>query len=235
MCSRPGRNTTWVFILIFAPLIGALAYFIVELLPEWSNSRGARGARRNLSRALNPDRDLRAASDRLALADTPQNAITLADECMRKGRFAEAKELYQRALKGIHAEDPVLLLGVAKAQFELGDHSGAIQSLDELKAKNPAHTSADGHLLYARAKEQSGALAEAIEEYEALVNYFSRTGAGMSIGDAAQAGRAGRPINAFVQSCADRESNGGTALQHNSQGVDCDRQAGTVLGRMVPA
>jgi hypothetical protein len=169
---KTGRNTTWVFILIFAPVIGALAYFIVELLPEWSNSRGARNARRSLTRAINPDRDLRAASDRLAVADTAQNAIALADECIRKGRFAEARDLYQRALKGIHAEDPVLLLGLARAQFELGDFNGAVQSLNELKKKNPSHTSADGHLLYARAKEQCGSIAEAIEEYESLVNYY---------------------------------------------------------------
>src|SRR5690242_2182741 len=98
---KTGRNTTWVFILIFAPMIGGLAYLIVEILPELLNSRGARKARRSFSRAVNPDKDLRAASQTLAVADTVQNAIVLAEQCLERGRFAEAKELYLRYLKGL--------------------------------------------------------------------------------------------------------------------------------------
>jgi len=169
---KTGRNTTWVFILLFAPMIGGLAYFIVELLPEWTSSRGARQVRRNLSRVIDPSRNLRQASDQLAVADTVQNAMALAGECLRQEKFAEAKELYQRALRGIHADDPALLFGLAQAQFGLGDFAGVVSSLDELKAKNPSHTSADGHLLYARALENLGRTAEAIEEYESLSNYY---------------------------------------------------------------
>jgi hypothetical protein len=169
---KTGRNTTWVFILLFAPMIGGLAYLIVELLPEWTNSRGARQARRGLSRVIDPNRDMRQASDNLAVADTVQNAMRLAGEYMRQEKFAEAKELYQRALRGIHADDPALLLGLAQAQFGLGDYSAVVATLDELKEKNPTHTSAEGHLLYARALEESGRTAEAIEEYESLCNYF---------------------------------------------------------------
>ena len=31
---KTGRNTTWVFIVLIFPLIGSLAYCIIELLPE---------------------------------------------------------------------------------------------------------------------------------------------------------------------------------------------------------
>lgn len=169
---KTGRNTTWIFVLILAPLIGTVAYVIVELMPEWTNSRSARVARRNLARTIHPDKDLQAASERLAVADTAQNAIALAEECMRKERFAEAHELFQRARRGVHADDPVLLFGLARAQFGLGDFSGTVRTLTELKEKNPSQTSADGHLLYARAHEELGHKAEAIEEYESLVNYY---------------------------------------------------------------
>ncbi len=170
---KTGRNTTWVFILIFAPMIGGLAYLIVEILPELMNSRGARKARKSFSRAVNPDKDLRAASQTLAVADTVQNAIILAEQCLERGRFAEAKELYLRYLKGLHADDPILLLGLARAQFGLEDYRGAEQSLDTLKEKNPEYKSADGHLLYARTKERLGEIEAAIHEYEVLVSYYS--------------------------------------------------------------
>ena len=31
---KTGRGMMWVFIVLFFPLVGALAYFIVEILPE---------------------------------------------------------------------------------------------------------------------------------------------------------------------------------------------------------
>ena len=169
---KTGRNTTWVFILLFAPLIGTAAYVIVELLPEWTSGRGARAARRNFARVVSPNRELRAASDNLAVADTVQNAMLLAGELLKKQKYAEARDMYQRSLRGLHADDPALLLGLAQAQFGLGEFAAVVNTLDELKEKNPSHTSADGHLLYARALEQLGRTAEAIEEYESLCSYY---------------------------------------------------------------
>jgi hypothetical protein len=47
-----------------------------------------------------------------------------------------------------------------------------VQTLDTLKEKNPDFRSADGHLLYARAKEQLGDIEDAVHEYEALASYY---------------------------------------------------------------
>jgi len=170
---KTGRNMTWVFIVLFFPVIGTLAYLIVELLPEWSNSRSGLTARRRLTRLANPDGNFKAASRNFEVADTAQNALKLAAEYLEKQRYPEAAELYQRALRGIHADDPVLLLGLAHARFGLGDASAAVQALDLLKEKNPAHTSPEGHLLYAKARERLGDLQAAAHEYEALTGYYS--------------------------------------------------------------
>jgi hypothetical protein len=169
---KTGRNTIWVFILIFAPFIGTIAYIIVELLPEWTNSRGARHVRRNMSKVINPNRGLNSASDRFAVADTAANAIHLAQELLQRERYGEAKDLYQGALKGVHSDDPVLLLGLAKAQFGLREFDGVVKTLTELRDKNPSFNSPEGHLLFARAKNELGAKQEAIDEYEALAKYY---------------------------------------------------------------
>lgn len=144
---KTGRNMTWVFIVLFFPLIGTLAYIIVELVPEWTHSRTAHSAGRRLSGIVNPDKDLNAASQNLAVADTVQNAMALADECLDKGRYAEAKQLYERSLRGVHAEDPFLLQGLATAQFGLQDAAGTIRTLELLKERNPTHKSPEGHPL----------------------------------------------------------------------------------------
>lgn len=85
---KTGRNMSWIFILLFFPLVGTLAYLIVELLPEFSNSRGAHQARRKLSRTIDPDRELRQATQQLAVADTVKNAIALAEQYLQSSATA---------------------------------------------------------------------------------------------------------------------------------------------------
>ena len=169
---KTGRNTTWVFIVLFFPLIGSLAYFIMELLPELTNTRSARSAQRKLATAVDPDKALREASERYAVARTAQTAMDLAGEYLLRANFSEAKEIYARALSGVHDDDPDLLLGLAQAHFGLAEYAAVITCLDTLKAKNPAKTSQDGHLLHARALEGLGRVEEAMHEYETLVGYY---------------------------------------------------------------
>lgn len=170
---KTGRGMMWVFIVLFFPLVGALAYFIVEILPELSQSRTARNVRRGLSKTVDPNKEFRSAAQNLALADTVQNAITLGDHHLEKSQFGEAKELYQRFLKGVHSDDPVLLLGLARAHFALGEFAEAISALDRLKTANPDFKSPEGHMLYARSQEALGNTAAAIHEYEALSRHYS--------------------------------------------------------------
>ncbi|HEX7373890.1 MAG TPA: tetratricopeptide repeat protein [Steroidobacteraceae bacterium] len=169
---KTGRNIAWVFILLFFPAIGGIAYFIVELLPELTGSRTARNLGRSVTRAVNPDKDLQDAAQRLAVADTVQNAIRLAEECLDKGRYAEARDLYAARLKGVHADDPALLHGLARAQFGLGEYAAVIEALDKLREANPGYRSPEAHLLYARAQDESGHRPQAEEEYEALCGYY---------------------------------------------------------------
>lgn len=169
---KTGRNMIWVFILLFAPFIGGLAYLIVELLPEFMNSRGARRAKRGVANAIDPQRDLRNASKQFAVAGTVQNSLILANEHLERSQFKEAAELFERCLHGLYADDADILFGLAKAQFGLGDYAGVIGTLDRLKAANPKARTADAHLLYARAHEESGAVDAARVEYEALAKYY---------------------------------------------------------------
>jgi hypothetical protein len=64
------------------------------------------------------------------------------------------------------------LRALSKVQFAASRHAEAIATLDYLREKNPGFRSADGHLVYARALDESGATARALEEYAALVNYY---------------------------------------------------------------
>jgi hypothetical protein len=169
---KTGRAYYWIFILLMAPGLGALAYAIVELLPDLSNNYTARRAVGNVRRSLNPGAELRKRELEHRLSGSVDATRRLAGELVDKGRHAEAITLYTDALKGIYENDPDLLLGLAQAQFEGGDAAACVESLDRLREHNPDFRSPEGHLVYARALQACGDMDRAEEEFAAVAAYY---------------------------------------------------------------
>lgn len=170
---RSGRSYYWIYILLLAPGLGGLVYFIAEILPEMLGTRGARHAMTNAKRTFNPEGEYRALAEELDTADTVENRRRLAEECLRLGKVEQAVSLYKTALVGIHKDDANLMHGMARAYFAAGDFVGCAQTLEALKAANPKYESAEAHLLYARALEGQGRRDEALHEYDAVSRYFA--------------------------------------------------------------
>ena len=101
-----------------------------------------------------------------------ETASRLAGELTKAGRHDEAIRVCSEARTGLFEDDPKILLALSSAQFAAGAHGDAIATLDYLRDKNPGFRSADGHLVYARALDESGATDRALEEYTSLVNYY---------------------------------------------------------------
>jgi hypothetical protein len=169
---RTGRPMMWLFLIILAPGIGSIIYFIVEVLPSFTNNPTARRAWRRAQKAIDPNRGLREGSLNYERSQNIESAAKLADELTKAGRHAEAIRICNEARTGIFVDDPKILLALASAQIAAGDHAATIATLDHLRAQNPSFRSADGHLVYARALEESGATERAIEEYAALAKYY---------------------------------------------------------------
>ncbi|HEV2703775.1 MAG TPA: tetratricopeptide repeat protein [Steroidobacteraceae bacterium] len=165
---RTGRNTLWIWLIIFLPLAGAIAYALVELLPELLNSRTAQTTRRNVRRALDPQAQLRRLQDEAQVTQNVASNQRFAEELLRHDRFQEAAAVYRKVLTGLYAHDPDLMLGLARAQFGGGDASAARATLDEALHMNPNYRSPQAHLLYARALETEGDMDKALAEYQVL-------------------------------------------------------------------
>ena len=170
---RTGRPIFWAFVIFFAPLIGSLVYFFVELLPELSGNPRTRTALRGIRKSLDPNADIRKLEMQYSLSGSVDAARHLADELIDAGRFEEAIEHYQGALKGMYEHDPNLLLGLAEAQFGHEDYVASKITLERLAVENPNFKSAPGHLLYARTLENSGETEAALEEYAAVSVYYA--------------------------------------------------------------
>jgi len=170
---RTGRQTFWVFILLIAPGIGSIAYFIIELLPELKGSVRGQRALRQVRKTINPGADLRQRELEHKMSGSVDAARRLAGELVDSGQYQQAIAHYEQALTGLYKNDPDLLLGLATAQFENDQFEDTIRTLDRLMEHNPDFRSADGHLFYARATEACGNEEKAQEEYAAVVVYFA--------------------------------------------------------------
>lgn len=170
---KTGRSTTWIWVVVMLPLAGSVAYLVLEILPDLMGTRTGRRAMQNISKTINPNKDLNRASMDLERADTVENNMRLADEFLTRDQFIEAKELYAKCLRGVHETDPAIMAGLAKAEFGLGDFAAAKNTLDRLIETNPEYKNEDCHLLYARSLEILNDIPGAEHEYQVLVKYYS--------------------------------------------------------------
>jgi hypothetical protein len=169
---RTGRPLNWIFIIVIGSFLGVAVYVFAEVVPNLGTSPTARRAVRGVRSRLDPEHGKRRAARNLEVADTLDNRRRLAEQSMASGDYQQALELYRNSLSGMYRTDPHLMLGLAHAQFALGQAGEARATLEALIAANPTFRSSDGHLLYARAVEASGDLDAALTEYDALAKDY---------------------------------------------------------------
>jgi hypothetical protein len=167
---RTGRNPLWLTALIFLPVVSAIAYLVVEVLPGLGTNRHVRTARAKAVAALDPERELRAARDALELADTAANRLRLGDALVELGRHAEALPHYRDSLRKTPGEpDHRTQRKLAAALFETGDAREALALLDALPEPQVRSDADRQMLLRARALEHLGRSDEAAVLYEDVV------------------------------------------------------------------
>src|ERR1700739_1212793 len=84
---KTGRNQIWIWILALLSLPGAIAYMVVELLPDLFRSRAAQRSARGLRRAMDPDRDLRRYEDEVRVAGNVASRQRYAEELVHRDRY----------------------------------------------------------------------------------------------------------------------------------------------------
>jgi hypothetical protein len=165
---KTGRNMLWIWAIALLPLVGSLAYAVVEILPEVLGGGTARRAKSGMRRMMDPDRALRRASAEVEISGNVDARRRLAEELFDRGQYDAAIDVYMGGLKGVFEHDPTLLLGLARACFAKQDFAAAQTALEQLTQNNPDFKSADAQLLYARTLEARDALEEAERAYAKL-------------------------------------------------------------------
>jgi hypothetical protein len=170
---RTNNVFPWIYVVVFLPSVGPLIYFFMMIVPGLFRSRTAQKLQRGAARAIDPNKDYRAAMREVEMVGSADAKRAFAEQLMQRGQYSDAIEMYRNALQGQFASDTALLLGLARAQFMNGDGAGAQATLDAIQAADPKFQSEDAHLLYARALELQGKDEEAADEYRRLIPYFA--------------------------------------------------------------
>lgn len=162
---RTRQDSFWLWIVLMFQGIGSLAYIAVILIPSLLSGNAARKLGRSARETLDPGRDYREA--RAAAEDTPtvHNRMRFAAAAAAHGRYAEAEQLYRDAAQGVHADDPALKLGRARALIELNRHAEALEVLQSLAAQGDEGNTPQAILATARAYQGLGRIREAEQSY----------------------------------------------------------------------
>ena len=164
---RSGQQIFWIWIiLVVFPPVGALVYFFAIVLPEIIRGPTARKVGRAARDTLDPTRNYRDAKAAHELTPTVHNQMRLAAAAAELGRHEEAEALYAQAAHGVHADDPALLLGRAKALIELNRPAAGLELLQRLSADGKEGQTPQAVLTFARAYEALGRMDEAARSYD---------------------------------------------------------------------
>lgn len=170
---RSARSWLWILPIIVLPWLGCAAYLLFAVVPD--ALRAGRPERRissDMAGIADPGTSYGRKKRDLETIGSAQAKRVFAEECIKRGRYQEAVDLYISASSGAHAEDPALLHGLARAKLLVGDGAGAQLAFESLRDLSPADFTVDARLGYARALALQGKNEEATAQYELLLPVY---------------------------------------------------------------
>ena len=163
---RTNQQMYWLMIILMLQPLGGIVYLVAIVLPALGGGPTARRAMQSARQTLDPTREYREARAANDLTATVHNQMRLAKAAAALGQHDEAEQLYAAAASGIHADDPVLLLGRATALLDLGRHAQALSLLDQLGKDADQGRTPQTALALGRAYEGLGRMEEADTAYQ---------------------------------------------------------------------
>lgn len=167
---RTGRNTAWIMAIAFLPMVGILAYLIVEILPGMSGDRRVRQARVKIANTIDPERRVRDAQNATEFSDTVGNRMEYGDALMARERYDQALEQFRAAERKSPHIDKAIGMRIAEAAYEAGILAEASAALDRLPDTGSQSERDRRDLLRAKIAEADKRSADALALYRSIVD-----------------------------------------------------------------
>ncbi len=160
----------WLWIILFGGGLGALVYIVAEVIPDVDRLRGSINSfsRRRRIRELET-----------IILDNPAvgNLEELADLYLEEGRYARARELYDKVVATERTDSLDPFYRRAIAELELEDFTAALADLERVVAKDPKYDfhRAIGLLAHAHSRAGDPDKAEALFKSATDISTLSET------------------------------------------------------------
>lgn len=167
-CLRKGNANKWIWIIVFLPFIGSLAYLYTEMFSRQDVSKVQHG----VGALFNPGGNLKKLEQNLHFSDTFKNRVTLADAYLQAGYIDKAIELYQSSLTGTFEENEYVLLQLITAYFQKERYADVLPIVKKIQHL-PQFARSKVHLLYARALQYTGNAAQSVQQFKMMAARFA--------------------------------------------------------------
>ena len=163
---KTGRPYYWIWIIFVMPVLGAAAYFLVEMRPnlrsiDWSNLRW---------RFASPQTRISILGEEANASPTVKNRTRLAREYESQEQWALAAAAYRECLTGVFDNDPRLLICLASALLEQGEQSEAHDIACKIPPQRDFKLEDDRKLALFRSQSAIGKSEDAIAGLEELAS-----------------------------------------------------------------
>ena len=164
------QNTSWIWIVVFVPYIGGIAYLFIELIPYFMNANKINDVRDSLTDFIKPDQKFEVIKEKALYSATYKNMIEYADALIEKKQYAEAMKIYYDQNRGAFLDDPELQYRIANGLYCSGDFNNALLAIEKLLKSNKSFEKKDReNILYLRIIEEIKNADVVQEEYKKVL------------------------------------------------------------------
>ena len=167
-CMRKGNQNKWIWIIVFLPGLGSLAYIFSEII----TGREIDSVKSGVGSVFNPGGSIRKLEDQLRFSDTFHNRVALADGYLAAGHTEDAIALYEQSLTGVFTENEHVLKQLIVAYSYVGRYADIIPLGKKIHG-SPQFAKSRVHILYAMALEHTGNNELAEKEFKTMNGRFA--------------------------------------------------------------
>lgn len=166
-CIRSRNQQNWIWLIIFLPMIGCIAYLFTEVITR----RSIRNVQAGVGEVLSPSGSIRKLEENLRFSDTFNNRIALADAYLQAGQTQRAINLYEESLQGTFAENELGISRLIIAYYKEKRYDDVIRLTPKI-SKLPQFARSKAHILYAASLGNTGQPEKAENEFQQMNGRF---------------------------------------------------------------
>ncbi len=169
---KNGRTSPWIYLILFLPIIGSLAYIYIEILSQ-QRMFSLEGLTAFIDKLLTrPAQKIARLEKELSFIDTITTRENLAKAYFEAGNMVKAIEYYNSCLNNLPANDLPIRNTLVKLYIKTKQYSQGLAEISVIQKQRLGKLTSDEQFCLAQIQENLGNYKEALESYSQAVNDY---------------------------------------------------------------